>query len=141
MKRILFWLSVVLWVAVFIWAATVCYFSSLTGPELEKVLSIPFWDKLIHFLAFAAGGGLLGAALAVTRQRWSATKLVLITAISVSVFGAIDEWHQLYTPKRSGADKMDWLADTAGGVVGALLVCIPYARRNSRKIASAPARA
>ena len=128
----------VLWTGVVIWAAAVSYCSSLTGDEVERILSIPFWDKLIHFLVFAAGGGLLGGALAFSRPRWSATKLILVTSITISVYGAIDEWHQLYTPKRSGADKMDWLADTLGGVVGAFAVCIPYARRNSRKTAPAP---
>ena len=132
MNRLLFWLCVALWLAVLIWGITICYFSSLTGPQIESMLSVPLWDKLSHFLAYAAGGALLAAALNCSRA-WSPVKLVLVSAIALSVFGALDEWHQLYTPLRQGADKWDWLADTLGAIAGSLLFTLFYARRNSRQ--------
>ena len=40
----------------------------------------------------------------------------------ISVFGMLDEYHQLFTPGRSGGDVGDWTADTFGAFCGALLM-------------------
>jgi VanZ family protein len=59
---------------------------------------------------------LLCRALIGERVGWPAAILGAIAL--TSVYGASDEWHQLYTPLRS-ADVRDWLADTIGGMAGA----------------------
>jgi VanZ family protein len=44
----------------------------------------------------------------------------------VSVFGAVDEWHQSFIPRRS-MSFADWIADSSGALVGALTVrLIPF---------------
>jgi VanZ family protein len=138
MNRLLLWLCVALWLGVLIWAITVSYFSSLTGPEIESMLSIPIWDKLSHFAVFAVGGILTAAALR-NSVHWSMPTIVIVSAVSLSVFGAIDEWHQQYTPLRFGADRYDWLADTVGAMTGSLIYSLIYARRNSSPAETAPA--
>jgi VanZ family protein len=35
--------------------------------------------------------------------------------------GGLDEWHQTFTPGRSGGDVWDWLADMTGGFIGAFI--------------------
>jgi VanZ family protein len=73
-------------------------------------------DKLVHGSAYA----LLGASVA-----WAAVpqsvKGVALLAILVSLFGAVDEWHQQFIPNRS-MDPRDWLADTIGGSLGLTLM-------------------
>lgn len=137
MNRFLFWLCVALWVAVIIWAGVVFYFSSLSGADLEQ-MDFGVWDKAAHFLTFLLGGALLSAALIYTR-RWAVWKTIAVATLTLSIYGALDEWHQLHTPGRYGADKKDWLADTLGAFCGASAFCFLYARRNSRPTAPAPA--
>ncbi|MHA3770951.1 VanZ family protein [Verrucomicrobiota bacterium sgz303538] len=138
MNRLLLWLCVALWCGVIIWAGTIFYLSTLTGPQVEQLAPFKFWDKAAHFVAFAAGGALLSGALGLSR-RWPLWRTILAATFVLSLYGALDEWHQLYTPLRSGADKWDWFADTVGALSGATVFSILYARRYSRKIAPAPA--
>jgi VanZ family protein len=73
-------------------------------------------DKLLHAAEYAALGALAcRAALGRMRAGWA----VLVGVLTASVFGASDELHQLLVPGRQ-CDVFDWIADTAGGAVGAL---------------------
>ena len=124
--RIPLWLRIAAWFAVAAWACTITYFSSLTGPEIEE-LGITVWDKAEHFAAFTAGGVALGMALRWTFD-WPWKKLARFAILTLAVFGAIDETHQLFTPNRSGADPLDWLADALGALTGVGLFVALYAR-------------
>jgi VanZ family protein len=106
------------WIAVMAWAAAIIWLSSLSGPELEDLTNVDVWDKGAHFIAFFCGAILVSLALRLTTA-WSWPKIAWVAVILVSVFAATDEWHQLYTPKRSGADLFDWIADTLGAIAGA----------------------
>lgn len=125
------------WLAVVTWAATIVTLSSLSGPQIEELNWLELWDKAAHFIAFVAGALCVVLALRWSTA-WSWRKVVLVAAISVSLFGAIDEWHQLYTPNRTGADVLDWLADTLGAIAGATATRSIYARYQ-RKNLTAPA--
>ncbi len=125
------------WLAVLAWAATIVTLSSLPGPQIEELNQLEVWDKAAHFLAFAVGGTLVALALRWSTQ-WRWPQIVLTAFVFVSLFGAADEFHQLYTPKRSGADFHDWLADTFGGLAGAFVFRLLYARY-LRKNRPAPA--
>ena len=120
------WLRISAWLAFAVWAAAIFYFSSLSGPEIDQ-FGIQLWDKAEHFLAFSAGGVLLTLAL-----RWTVTwpwkSLARFGILTLVVYGAIDEIHQLYTPNRSGADPFDWLADCFGAIAGVALCTVIYAR-------------
>jgi VanZ family protein len=68
--------------------------------------------------------------------------IFLITIVAISAFGALDEYHQLSTPGRSGGDLGDWTADTLGAMVGVLLVIgVLKFLRHRRPDAKPPARA
>jgi VanZ family protein len=120
------WLRILSWVGVGIWAATIYYFSSLTGPEIAQI-GITFWDKAEHFIAFFSGAVALVLALRFSTQ-WPWRGIILCAAALLCAYGAADEIHQLFTPNRSGADPLDWLADTLGGATGTLVTSWIYAR-------------
>jgi len=118
LHRLSQWPARAVWTLVAAWAAVVFYASSRAGHELP-VFAFAHMDKVLHFGVFAVGGALVTWAFCrwPMRLRWA----VLLGILLVSLYGAADEWHQLYTPGRSGADVYDWLADFAGALTGALL--------------------
>lgn len=126
-----FWLAAY---AVWLVALWVLSSGSTTVPNAPQ---IPFMDKVAHFGYFFGGGGLLSAALFGGNPRISKTRLVLMVAIAAAVIGCLDEYHQTFTPGRSGNDPWDWLADVLGGTAGAFVFLrlrhrlpIPESRKN-----------
>jgi VanZ family protein len=121
------WLRISAWLTVAAWAAAITVLSSMTPSQLQQIAPFDFWDKAAHFLAFAAGAVALSLAL-----RWSTAwpwkRIVLIAVAAVALFGAIDEYHQTFTPHRSGADLSDWTADMLGALTGALATAFFHAR-------------
>lgn len=111
------------WLAVALWAGAIFYLSSLTGREIERIAPFDFWDKAMHFSAYAVGGVLLGAALRWSFPAWSWKKIIVTGALSLSLYGVSDEIHQMFTPFRS-ADVSDWIADTLGGFCGVKLFAL-----------------
>jgi VanZ family protein len=86
-------------------------------------LPIPHFDKLEHFGYFLIGGFLLsGGIFTANPERSSWKRIVWTTVIAIAAIGCIDEWHQCFTPGRSGGDPWDWLADLLGGTAGALVL-------------------
>jgi VanZ family protein len=70
-------------------------------------------DKVAHAGLYA----ILGAALGYGRHH-SIPSPAHLTVISVgALYGATDEWHQAFVPRRS-PDLGDWVADVFGVVVG-----------------------
>jgi VanZ family protein len=131
------WFRIFCWSAVVAWAGAIFYLSTLTGPEVEHLNIMHWWDKALHFTAFAGGGVVLAFTLRrTTRLGWK--RIVLITTIAVSAYGWSDEWHQQWTPGRSAKDVGDWTADTLGGFAGALFLVSVYAK-HPRPNRTAPA--
>jgi VanZ family protein len=113
MKKILFRLPALL-IAGLIW-----FLSSLSTLPLPK--GILGWDKLQHLLAFWALG--VAAGFWVYPAFWHRRPVfsLLLTALVVSGYGAIDEFHQYFVPGRD-CNVWDWIADTLGAFLGALTV-------------------
>ncbi len=111
-----FWLgSFILWFLI-LWA-----FSSFSGfggmsPPIDHI------DKVEHFGYFLGGGGLLSAYLYRLHPQHPHWKFLILTVISVlALIGIIDEFHQSFTPGRSGNDPYDWLADVLGATAGSFI--------------------
>ncbi len=121
------WLRVLACWGVGIWVTTITVLSSMTPSQLLEIAPFELWDKAEHFLAFGAGAVNLALALCWSTA-WPWKRVVVFTIIAISIFGAVDEIHQLFTPNRSGADPYDWTADTLGALTGALLTALVYAR-------------
>jgi VanZ family protein len=121
-------LRFICWTGVAIWTCTVFYLSS--RPSAELVEDLPFfmqaWDKALHFVAFFCGVLPLVPALRLT-YGWPWTKICLVAVAAVSLYGALDEVHQLWTPSRSGLSVGDWIADTLGALAGAPLAAFVHA--------------
>jgi VanZ family protein len=114
------------WLAVILWACAIYYLSSLSGPQIAKI-GIRLWDKAAHFLAFFSGSVALTCALRFSTG-WSWVRIGFIGALAIAGYGATDEYHQIYTPNRSGGDLLDWLADALGGTFGTAFTIVIYVR-------------
>jgi VanZ family protein len=104
---------VALWFAVLFWLSSQSHLQP-PGPEFENK------DKFLHTGYFSLGGGLFFLALRLRKPALGLLAATLITIAFCSAIGAFDEWHQTFTPNRSGNDPYDWMADTLGGLLGAL---------------------
>ena len=81
------------------------------------------FDKVAHFGYFLGGGGLCSAYLFCRSPENSNWRQIFIVAVLIlAAVGILDEWHQSFTPGRSGNDPFDWMADLLGAGVGALIL-------------------
>lgn len=97
------------------------YISSQSS--LPKAISFFTYDKLIHFLSF----GFLAFcwSLWFTPKQWKTKpfRCVLSVLIIVGIYGAIDEYHQSFTPGRD-MSFLDWIADMVGALFGSLFALV-----------------
>jgi len=97
----------------------------LSASSAVNDISPPFqhFDKVAHFGYFFGGSGLLCAYLfRLNPAPPTAWKRLIVTAVlCIAVVGLLDEYHQTFTPGRSGNDPFDWLADILGGTAGAFV--------------------
>jgi len=89
-------------------------------------------------LALLAVGAVLIVANIWLPDAWGLTRAGMATSsagiwavVLGSAYGLTDEIHQAFVPGRS-ADPRDWVADTAGAVLGALLAVAYLRRREAR---------
>ena len=109
------------WAAVILWAVVLWNLSA--SPSLPSGPSFPLKDKFLHCGYFGLGAAcfllaLFGTTTPLPAWRTLALRSLLFTAI----IGALDEYHQTFTPGRRGSDPWDWLADVTGGVLAAWIV-------------------
>lgn len=110
--RFLFILLAV-WFAVLFWSSS----QSRLHPPGPQFL---YKDKVLHAAYFMIGGTLMFVGLRLKKNVPGLLATTLITFVFCSAVGAFDEWHQSFTHNRSGNDPYDWLADTVGGLFGAM---------------------
>ena len=85
-----------------------------------------------HFAEFL----LLGAALAnALRFHVAPRKAGAYAFFLASLYGVLDEWHQLFVPQRS-CDPLDWLVDTIAALLGAPLLHAIMRRRRARRLST-----
>ncbi|HNR93731.1 MAG TPA: VanZ family protein [Kiritimatiellia bacterium] len=117
-----------LWLPPAAWAGLIFGLSSWSGPERPPPLWFPGLDKLAHAVLFGVLGLLLFRAFASSRGMHRA---VILAAAVTALYGATDEWHQSFNAARS-VELMDFVADCAGGIAGALAGCALAARWHQR---------
>ncbi len=108
------------WTPPFVWVVFILIATSWPGVSVgPDVLPL---DKVFHFGAYAVLSALILRATRTPRDLGT----VAIVIVLVSAFGAVDEWHQSFIPRRS-MSFADWIADSTGALVGALAVrFIPF---------------
>lgn len=111
-----FWLvTFLIWFGI-LWLLSSFSLGSTYAPPVNH------FDKIQHFGYFLGGSGLFCAWLFRRKPEHPNWKAILCTAIIVvSLVGMLDEWHQSFTPGRSGNDPYDWLADFFGAITGAFI--------------------
>lgn len=102
-----------LWLPPLAYMALVFHLSSESNPLSLRAANI--WDKALHCIEYGGLAFLLCRALIGEGVGW--TVGLSVAFLAASVYGASDEWHQVYTSGRS-ADVHDWMADNLGAVIG-----------------------
>ncbi len=117
-----------LWVLLCLWALGIFGISSIPGDKMIESKWL-MWDKFNHFIAFSVGGWLAASAMraSLPQRKWGS---FFAAVVLVSLYGLLDELHQLFTPGRQGADLNDWIADILGTMAGATLALITYVHLN-----------
>jgi VanZ family protein len=118
-----------------IWLVGLWVLSSVPGDDMQ-LPPFPGADKLAHLLYFAVGGALLALSLRAVSD-WKRGRILWIVVLVMAVIGALDEFHQLYTANRAGADPLDWVADCVGGFLGAVVIGWFYGRASDRSRSTA----
>jgi VanZ family protein len=110
-----------LWLPVVAYMALIFYLSSLPHPDeqLPKILFEKLGDKLLHIIEYAVLGLLFYRAFRRAAGPYAAEYAVVLAVAAASVYGATDELHQAYVPFRTSTWS-DWIADTAGAVIGVI---------------------
>jgi VanZ family protein len=111
----LWWLGVVVWMAL-LWVLS-------SNSALPSGPSFPLKDKLLHCTYFCSGAFCFLLAIHGRSRPLPGLKSLMVPAFLFTAFiGALDEFHQTFTPGRSGNDPWDWLADVTGGVLATWIV-------------------
>jgi VanZ family protein len=109
------------WVPVVAYMTLIFFLSSLPHPdeELPSFLFEKLGDKLLHAIEYSVLAVLCYRALRRTAAAYAAPYALVLAIAIASVYGATDEVHQAFVPLRTSSWS-DWIADTAGAVIGAV---------------------
>ena len=105
-------LLVVFW-AVFIWAL-----SSIPSYHIPK-FKIPHIDKAVHLFEFFVFGFLIIRAILKSTSKLELAKMIIFAIIVSSLYAAVDELHQYFTPGRT-PDIVDFCFDFIGALAGTM---------------------
>jgi len=113
--------SPTLWITCWvIWLVTLWFLSEAT-PTPKNGPEIPHFDKIAHF-GYFMGGAIFLSGFFSLKNRLSSKAILSVTTLTGAIVGALDEYHQTFTPGRTGNDPFDWLADFTGTIVGTLII-------------------
>ncbi len=87
--------------------------------SLPKAFAFFTYDKLIHFLSFAFLAFCWSLWFSPKQWKEKPIRSMLYVLLIVGIYGAIDEYHQSFTPGRV-MSFFDWLADLFGAFFGSL---------------------
>jgi VanZ family protein len=112
-----------LWYAGFLaWAVALYVLSSMPKVLPEGGPEIPNLDKIVHFGYFMGGAFILATGILLRKGVGTHPLLrIFLPALLFAAIGMLDEFHQTFTPGRSGNDAFDWLADILGSFTGILI--------------------
>jgi VanZ family protein len=101
------------WLPLLIYAGLIFYTSSLSIPPLPE--TIPYGDKIVHFIEYAILSFLFSRALILDRTNVDGRRLRFLAIILTAIYGVTDEFHQSFTPGRS-SDFIDLVFNCLGAV-------------------------
>jgi VanZ family protein/UDP-2,3-diacylglucosamine pyrophosphatase LpxH len=112
-----------LWTLPLAVAATIAWLSAQSHYPVGVQLPPPL-DKVAHLGVFGVLAWALDLALQGNRPDLPLYRRHLLVFLAVSLYGATDEWHQVFVPGRS-CEFGDWVADALGGALGLLVGSAP----------------
>jgi VanZ family protein len=93
-----------------------------TTLPVQSVPSFAISDKLHHLAAYFVLSCLLYLTLVYQRKsEYLFNKASIAAFVIASVYGALDEIHQMFVPGRF-AEFLDWVADASGAVLGVIVI-------------------
>lgn len=115
MRSILFWRNI-------IWAIVIFVLCSIPGNELPKtsLITIPHFDKIVHFGMFFIMGIFLIAELKIQTQLKRHFVIGIVLLLIAAYGGLIEYLQQNHFVNRSG-DHIDLFADITGGVFAIIM--------------------
>ena len=99
------------WIPAIFYMSFIFYLSSksvVPGPSV----SIPHYDKVMHFIIFA----ILSVLLLIALLKNEFKKPVMFAILFTIIYAATDEFHQFFVPGRN-MDFFDWIADSLGSLI------------------------
>lgn len=124
-------MSVRQWGPPVLWAAFILLLTSIPGSDIPHVgfMSFRSSDKLVHASMYGVFAWL--ALRSLLRAGRPLRQAILVVALGIALFAALDEWHQQFIPGRD-MDPFDWLADLTGATIGTLVALVaPRVRERS----------
>lgn len=100
------------------WLGAILTATSLPSSLLPNA-RIRHADKGVHFFMYGVLGLLFARAMH-NPPRTTRFRVIVAAFLMIVAIGALDEWHQQYIQGRSD-DVADWMADSIGGLMGALI--------------------
>jgi len=102
------------------WMAVIFVGSSIPGTDMPSELPP---DYMMHFLEYLILGLFTAYWANMDIFRKSSKASVLYASVIASGYAIVDELHQYFVPGRC-TDPRDWLADTIGGLTGAIFLVV-----------------
>ena len=94
------------------------------------VVGFRFADKVVHVVMYGVLGFLVDRAIDPPTGA-ARVRAAFGTVLCCVALGGLDEWHQQFIPGRA-AEIADWMADSAGGLVGAATWVLRSRHREAR---------
>ena len=101
-----------------LWAALIYYLSDQPSVDIKPMFA--HQDKLLHLAAYFVLGFFTMGIMRASRTGYRASQAWLVIML-VGLYGLLDEYHQSFVPGRN-ASSLDFVADFAGGLLGAGLL-------------------
>ncbi len=117
------------WGPAVLWCAAIFTVSAVPGSELPQ-LPPNGSDKLIHAAVYGVLGALCWRGARRARPNHSSGRVIAVAVLIAMLYGITDEFHQAFVPRRT-PDWQDAIADTLGGMAGAL-ICAAFVARRAR---------
>ncbi len=108
-----------------LWMAFLYIMSSI--PQVASYNTFYGQDKIEHIIAFGVLGFLLSRGFQ-PHFPGKRFRVVLLVTLIIAIYGALDEFHQMFVPGRT-ASVMDLIADMIGGFLAAYFVYLFHIRR------------
>ena len=97
------------------------FYGGTVNPANVPAPQVQFADKWMHFVAFGFMVFVLRRAIAFQWPRVTPRQALVWSAVGASAIGALLEIVQMFTTTRS-AEFLDWVADTIGAILAAILL-------------------